>query len=289
MIKDILKTLKVNHYIKNLVVFIPLIFSMNVFNVEKITGCIYMFAAFCLISSAVYVMNDLADIEQDRKHPVKCNRPIASGRISKRFAGFLLVMLVCLSLAISLHFNILCAVSVISYFVLNICYSLWFKKVVLIDVACIATGFILRILAGCYVISVVPSPLVVLMTFFLSMFFTFSKRKMELQLVDMNNRRSALKDFDINIINQFVAINAILAISFYFTYVLDAVTIERAGTRYLYLTAIPFTLIVFQLLLLVNNKEVQDDPIIFIERNVKLKYLTLFYFIVLFIVMFYLK
>ena len=121
------------------------------------------------------------------------------------------------------------------------------------------------------------------------MFFTFSKRKLELQLVDAQNRRSTLKVFDISTINQFVLINAILAISFYFTYVLDGVTIERAGTKYLYLTSIPFTLIIFQLLLLVNSPQTGDDPIIFIEKNKQVKVLLFLYFITLFIVLLWLK
>lgn len=285
MIKDIIKTLKVNHYVKNLIVVIPLLFSNNITNIPKIINCVWIFIAFCFISSAVYVLNDLIDIEQDRKHPIKCNRPIASGRLSKTFAIILCVLLIVLSSTIALWLAPMCFVAVILYLILNIFYSIYLKKLALIDAACIAFGFVLRILSGCFAISVVPSALVILMTFFASMFFTFSKRKLELQITDSDNRRESLQTFDTSVVNQFVVINAILAISFYMTYTLDNETMLRAGTNFLYLTSIPFTLIVFRLLLLVNTANVGDDPIVFIENDVQIKFLIILYFVVLFAVL----
>jgi 4-hydroxybenzoate polyprenyltransferase len=285
MIKDIIKTLKVNHYVKNLIVVVPLLFSNNITNIPKIINCVWIFIAFCFISSAVYVLNDLIDIEQDRKHPIKCNRPIASGRLSKTFAIILCVLLIVLSSTIALWLAPMCFVAVILYLILNIFYSIYLKKLALIDAACIAFGFVLRILSGCFAISVVPSALVILMTFFASMFFTFSKRKLELQITDSDNRREALQTFDTSVVNQFVVINAILAISFYMTYTLDNETMLRAGTGFLYLTSIPFTLIVFRLLLLVNTANVGDDPIVFIENDVQIKFLIILYFVVLFAVL----
>ena len=285
MIKDIIKTLKVNHYVKNLIVVIPLLFSNNITNLPKIINCVWIFIAFCFISSAVYVLNDLIDIEQDRKHPIKCNRPIASGRLSKTFAIILCIFLVVLSSIIALCLAPLCFVVVVLYFILNIFYSLYLKKLALIDTACIALGFVLRILSGCFAISVIPSALVILMTFFASMFFTFSKRKLELQITNSDNRRESLQAFDTSVVNQFVVINAILAISFYMTYTLDNETMLRAGTNFLYLTSIPFTLIVFRLLLLVNTANAGDDPIVFIENDVQIKFLILLYFVVLFTVL----
>lgn len=285
MIKDIIKTLKVNHYVKNLIVVVPLLFSNNITNIPKIINCVWIFIAFCFISSAVYVLNDLIDIEQDRKHPIKCNRPIASGRLSKNFAIILCVLLIVLSSTIALWLTPMCFVAVILYLILNIFYSIYLKKLALIDAACIAFGFVLRILSGCFAISVVPSALVILMTFFASMFFTFSKRKLELQITDSNNRREALQTFDTSVVNQFVVINAILAISFYMTYTLDGETMLRAGTNFLYLTSIPFTLFVFRLLLLVNTANVGDDPIVFIENDVQIKFLIILYFVVLFVVL----
>ena len=287
MITDILKALKVNHYIKNIIVVIPLLFSMNFTHYDLWLKCLVIFVSFCFISSAVYIMNDLIDIEKDKLHPVKCNRPIASGRIPKSYAISLFIVLLSLSTIFCSFLNIHCTLMILSYLVLNIFYSLWLKNIALVDASCIAIGFIFRIVAGCFAISVIPSPLVILMTFFVSMFFTFTKRKLELQLVkDDEQRRKALRKFDVATINQFVLLNAILSIAFYFTYVLDQTTIQRVGTEYLYLTVIPFTLIIFRLLFLVNTSYIEDDPIHFIEQDQTLKYMFLFYAIVFALVFF---
>lgn len=284
-----IKTLKFNHYIKNVIVIIPLLFSMNFTNPVLWLKCVVIFLAFCLISSAVYVMNDLIDIEKDRLHPIKCHRPIASGKISKKLAYSLMFLLICVSSVLALTLNIPCLIVILLYFILNIFYTLWLKQIALIDVACIALGFVLRIVAGCMAINVIPSALVILLTFFASMFFTFSKRKLELQLTK-DDRRESIKEFNIEIANQFILINAILSIAFYFTYVLDKTTIARAGSEYLYITVIPFTLIVFRLLLLVNiSTSENDDPIHFIEKDKPLKFIFWFYVLILILVLTVLK
>ena len=166
MLNDLANLLKINHYIKNLVVFVPLIFSMNFTSKNLIFVSLLTFLAFCMISSAVYIMNDLIDIENDRKHPIKCKRPIADGRITIGKAIFILCVLVAASFSLSLFINFGCFVAVVLYFILNIFYSLYFKHLVLIDATCIALGFIFRIIGGCFAIKVVPSPLIILMTFF---------------------------------------------------------------------------------------------------------------------------
>lgn len=278
-IKDILKT---NHYMKNFVVFLPILFSMNLTNYSLLVKECIMFAAFCLISSSVYIINDLIDIEQDKLHPVKCKRPLANGQISKNFAVILFIFLFAVSSFLSYRLNIYCLLALLSYFILNIFYSLKLKNIVIIDVVCIAFGFILRILSGCAAIWVVPSALIILLTFFVSLFFSFSKRKLELKVIQNKEfLRNSIKNCDEKILNQFILINAILSIAFYFTYVLDEKTILRAGSEYLYITVIPFTLIFFRLLYLINLETQKDDPIIFIENDFQLKILILIFFITL--------
>ena len=285
MLKAILKTMKINHYLKNILVFVPLIFSLNFFSFELFAKTTAAFVAFCAISSVVYILNDIIDCKNDRLHPTKCTRPIASGKLPIWLALIILLVLLGASCAISFKINSLCLFMILSYLALNILYSLKLKNIALIDVACIAFGFILRVLIGCFAISVVPSPLVILLTFFASMFFTFSKRKLELQqLEEVSKCRDSLKEMDTNLVNQFVVINAVLAIAFYFTYMLDPQTIQRAGSDLLFVTVIPFTLIVFHLLFLINKSK-NDDPIIFFEKDMTLKILLLFYIAVLFVVL----
>ena len=157
----------------------------------------------------------------------------------------------------------------------------------IIDVVCIALGFILRILVGCGVILVIPSPLVILLTFFTSMFFTFSKRKLEYNLIrDKKGCRKSIKEYTEPLLNQFVTINAVLSIAFYFTYMLDPSTIQRTGTEYLYITVIPFSIVVFRLLFKTYTCSDNDDPAEFIYKDKMLKVLMLLYLIILLIVLF---
>ena len=288
--KNIIKLLKPNHYIKNLVVIVPLIFSMNLFNYSLWINVLYAFISFCAISSCIYVINDLIDVEKDRLHPIKSLRPIAANLISKKFAVVLMISLLILSLYFAWLLNWLSVFCVLAYVFINILYSYVLKNIEIIDAFCIALGFILRMLMGCFAISVIPSPLIILMTFFISMFFTFSKRKMEKILVkDENLVRDSIKGMDLKTIEQFVVINAVLSIAFYFTYTLDKTTILRAGTNYLYVTVIPFALLIYRLLYLSNLSIKVDDPMHFIEKDTTIKWLSLFYFVLFLLVMTVLK
>lgn len=288
MTKQILKLLRIKHYIKNLTVFVPLIFSMNFTNIEFAIRAALMFLSFCAIASAVYIINDILDKDSDKTHPIKSLRPIASGFVSVRQAYGLIILLTALSLFVSFNLNFTSALMVICYLLLNIIYSLFLKNIAITDVSCIAIGFILRILCGCFVICVIPSPLVILMTFFLSMFFSFSKRKLELKLInDEKLRRKVLKGFTPELLNQFVSICAVLSIAFYITYTLDEATITRIGNPYLYLSTIPLTLIIFRLLFITETVNDADDPLTLIEDDSTVKILFAIFVIFVIILIFY--
>ncbi len=284
MFKEILKTIRINHYIKNLIIFVPLVFSMLVKEPDSCARAAIMFAAFCLISSVVYIFNDLIDIRKDRLHPIKCNRPIASGKVTPALAISLLVIMLCSGLILAGSLNKLCLLITISYILLNILYTLKLKTLALVDVLCIALGFILRILSGCAAINVIPSPLVILLTFFLSMFFTFSKRTLESAMLTDNTCRQSIKGFDNGLLKHFVIINAILTITFYFNYMLDPITIEKTGSQFLYVTTIPFTILMFRLIYLIFNSKEIDDPVHFIYRDKVIQSFIAIYLITLIII-----
>lgn len=283
---SIIKLLKIKHYIKNIVVIIPLIFSLKLNDLNSILLSIGALSCFCLISSAVYILNDILDTENDKKHPIKKNRPIASGAISIPLAWLLFLIIASTSLSFSILINKFVFITIFSYLVLNIWYSTQLKFFPIIDVVCIALGFIFRVLAGCFAITVVPSPLIILLTFFSSMFFTFSKRKLEYGLIkEKTNCRKSMNEYNEALLNQFVTINAILSIAFYFTYMLDSTTIQKTGAEYLYITTIPFTVIMLRLLLDIYTYQNNDDPANFIYQDNTLKFTILVYFVVLFIVL----
>lgn len=286
MIKNILKLLKLKHHIKNIVVLIPLIFSMKFVELSSCIVALIAVVAFSLIASAIYVFNDILDVENDRLHPIKKNRPIASGQISIQLARVIFLCLTLMSVGLSLYLNIYLTLCVLAYLILNICYSIKWKYIPIIDVVCIALGFILRVLAGCAALLVVPSPLVILLTFFTSMFFTFSKRKLEYQLIeDKGSCRKSIVEYNESLLNQYVAINAILSIAFYFTYMLDPMTIQKTNSPLLYLTVIPFAIIIFRLLFKTFTCTNNDDPAVFIYKDRMIKYLVLSYLVVLFLVL----
>lgn len=285
---SIIKLLKIKHYIKNFVVFIPLIFSLKFIDIKSSILSIGAFCSFCLIASAIYIFNDIFDVENDKKHPIKRNRPIASGAVSISEAWKLFFTTVLISFTLSLLINKLLFLTILIYLILNIWYSLKLKFLPIIDVVCIAFGFVLRILAGCAAIKIIPSPLVILLTFFTSMFFTFSKRKLEFELVnDKTTCRKSINEYNISLLNQFITINAVLSIAFYFTYMLDSVTIQKTGTEYMYVTVIPFTIIIFRLLLKIYTCKNNDDPAEFIYKDKTLKTLMFVYLVVLFSVLYF--
>ena len=286
MLKTFLNLIKIKHYVKNAVCFVPLIFSLNFTNPALVFNTFFAFLAFCLVSSAVYIFNDIFDIKEDKLSFKKAQRPLASGKISVFNAATIMLFLLGLGFAACFYLNPLCLLVLALYVVLNIFYTVLLKNFEIIDACCIALGFIFRILAGCAAIAVLPSPLVILLTFFVSMFFTFSKRRLEFEKGGAHKRKSVEK-FDLKTLEQFVLANAILSISFYFAYVMDTQTIERAGTGYLYITAIPFSLVVFRLLYLSNLSKEFMDPADFIYKDKTTQIFLAAYFFTLIAVLFF--
>ncbi len=211
---------------KNFAVFIGIVFAQQLFNLASFERAVVAFAAFCLASSCIYLLNDLLDLGKDRQHPVKRLRPLASGRLPISWAivmiGLLLLAcagftLLLFNLSIPSHpdiyssvggANVLFALTVISYLVIMIFYSTHLKHVVLIDVFIIASGFVLRILAGAVVIPVDISPWLYLVTTFLSLFLALSKRRHELVLLQGQaaHHRKILKEYSIPMLDQMITI-----------------------------------------------------------------------------------
>lgn len=277
-IKIFLRLIRIKHYIKNLVCFVPLIFSLNFTNYKLCAKTGLVFIIFCLISSAIYIFNDLFDLKDDKTNKKK--RPITEGKVSLPFAFAIMLIFLISGLFVCAKINIFTLLAATFYIVLNIFYTIYLKKIEIIDAVCIAFGFILRILAGCGAIMVLPSPLVILLTFFISMFFTFSKRRLEFCKKEAKQRKSVEK-FNLELLNQFVCANAVLSIAFYFAYVMDTATMERAQTDFLYISAIPFTIIILRLLLLVNTQNQTQDPADFIYKDKPVQLFFIIYFITL--------
>lgn len=179
----ILRLIRVHQWIKNLFVFVPLLFSLHLFELYYFLDALSAFLVFCLASSAIYVINDIVDIEADKAHPIKKNRPLPSGQVTVQSAIIIATLLLILVFWMMMYFNKEFIFLVVGFVALNVLYSFWFKNIVLLDIFSIAAGFSIRVLAGAFAIQVPISSWLLLTTMFISLFLGVMKRRSELVLV----------------------------------------------------------------------------------------------------------
>ena len=239
MFKNIIILLRIPHWIKNIFLFVPLVFSKNLFNEIYLIDTLLAFVLFNFATSCVYVFNDIMDAEDDKQHPLKKYRPIASGNISKRLAWLIFaILLIVVSIWLT-SFNLKFIFIVIAYIVLNILYSMFFKKIVLVDIFIIAAGFMLRILAGAYAIDVFVSSWLILTTLFVSLFLAVLKRRSELQLVnDKVVARKVLNEYSFEFINYITSISAAGVVICYALYSVSERTVAFFNTDKIVFTTI---------------------------------------------------
>jgi 4-hydroxybenzoate polyprenyltransferase len=259
MITQILKLIRVPQWIKNLFVFVPLVFSLNLFNREYFLTAVLGFIIFCLTSSIVYVINDIIDAEADRAHPTKRNRPIASGKVSPFQGGLLTAVLAIIVAILCIGLNTSFILLIVIYFLINILYSLKLKHVVLLDIFSIAAGFLIRVLAGAVIIHVIVSSWLILTTMFISLFLAVMKRHSELELVAEDSTlptRKVLASYSLNFADQIATVAAAGVIICYALYTLAERTISVFETENLIYTT-PFVVFgIFRYMFLVYmNKE----------------------------------
>ncbi len=277
----ILKLLRVKDWIKNFFIFIPLIFSKNLFVFQTTYKAFLGFIFFSLSSSIVYIFNDIKDVDVDRKHPKKKNRPIASGAISISKAQTIIGILILALIFISYFLNFDSLIVATIYIILNVFYSLYLKHVVIIDVFSIAAGFVLRVIYGAVVINVPTSSWLMLTTMFLSLFLAFSKRYSEMVNLGDNTTyaRKVLNEYSISYLIQMITIVATATIICYALYTVSEKTIETFHTDNMIFTT-PFVVFgLFRYLYLINKKKAGESP-----SDVLYKDLTMVINIVLYLI-----
>ena len=199
--KDIVYLMRPHQWIKNFFIFTPLFFSFS-FNQENIIETIIAFILFSILASSVYVLNDILDKEDDKKHPTKRYRPIASGKVNVKFASIIFGILSFISLLVAFLENINFFFILVIYFILNIFYSLKLKHIVLVDIFVIATGFVLRVFAGSIIIDINPSMWIVLITFLLATFLALAKRRDDVLLSNLGEKtRKNIDGYNLEFIN----------------------------------------------------------------------------------------
>ncbi len=237
--KEYFKLFRLHQWIKNIFIFVPLVFSKNLFNYDLLFIVTAGFFEFCFASSVVYVINDIIDIESDREHPVKRSRPLASGKISKKAALNSAIILSVIILIFLPFFNFAFDALLIIYILLNVFYSFRLKNIVIIDIFSIAAGFMIRIISGAVVINVEISSWLILTTMFISLFLGVMKRRSELALVENKSTRKVLAHYSITFSDQMTTVAAAGVIICYALYSVAARTITVFGTDKLIFTT-PF-------------------------------------------------
>jgi len=222
LIKLSLKLMRPTQWIKNGFVFMPLIFSGRLLSLEDVAKVTAMFISFCLASSATYVLNDYMDMEQDRVHPLKKNRPLASGAMSPTAGLLLLAVLIGLTaVPILATGGPLISLAVLgSYIGLQLAYSAKLKDLVILDVLTISAGFLLRVIGGAAVISVVVSSWLVLCTFSISIFLALGKRRHEVLILnsDASQHRPVLENYSVVFLDQLLQVVTTSTFIFYCLY-----------------------------------------------------------------------
>jgi 4-hydroxybenzoate polyprenyltransferase len=242
MILKYLQLIRVHQWVKNIFVFVPILFSLHIFEEDYLLTTIFAFLVFCLASSAIYVINDLVDIDADRSHPLKKNRPLPSGAISKPSALITAALLLVLVSWLIFYFNYEFILIVISFLVLNVLYSFLLKNIVILDIFSIAAGFALRVLAGAFVIQVPISSWLLLTTMFISLFLGVMKRHSELSIISEESNtssRKVLAQYSLNFADQIATVAAAGVIICYALYSVAPRTISVFNTEGLIYTT-PF-------------------------------------------------
>lgn len=269
------RAMRPRQWVKNLALFVGIVFAQRLLSLPILGRAVLAFVIFCLASSVIYLFNDLLDLENDRQHPVKSKRPLASGALPTRWAvaAIEVLLLVCAGLTVVVFFvpidgrdifasyggaSLLFALTVAGYLLLMGLYSVRLKHVVLLDVFIIASGFVLRIVAGTVVLPVVISPWLYLVTILLSLFLALNKRRNELVLLEgqASSHRQILKEYSVPLLDQMITIVTAATLMAYSLYTFQSST----GSHHLMIT-IPFVLYgMFRYLYLVHMRMEGGSP-----------------------------
>jgi 4-hydroxybenzoate polyprenyltransferase len=256
LIKDLFLTLRPKQWIKNGALFAPLLFSQNLFNGPIFIKTLEAFLLFCLLTGSVYIFNDLKDLKEDRLHPIKRNRPLASGRVNRPLAFIIALLTLALCFLIGWRISIPLTKIMGAYLLLQVFYTLYLKHLVILDIFSIAAGFVFRVVAGGLAIGVHLSPWLLICTMLLSLFLAMAKRRHELIFLkeDAADHRGILKEYSPYLLDQMMGVVTATTVMSYALYTISEETISKFHTPNLIFT-LPFVLYgIFRYLYLVHQK-----------------------------------
>ncbi len=236
---DIIKLMRPHQYIKNIFIFIPLFFAMKITDTHLLSQTLMAFIAFSLTASAIYILNDYHDIAEDRLHPVKRYRPLASGAVSKSKAIQMMGVLFVTGFVLTAVLSWKALAVLLLYVVMNILYSFKLKHIAIIDIVIISLGFVLRLFIGAVVANIELSAWIVVMTFLLALFMALAKRRDDVLIFNQTGKkmRKVIDGYNLQFLDTAMAIMAAVVIVAYTIYTTSPQTVEKFHSKYLYLTA----------------------------------------------------
>lgn len=259
--KYYIKELRVHHYVKNFLVFVALACSGHLFDTEKLIPGVWGFLAFCMVSSAIYVINDIQDVEKDRAHPTKCHRPIASGAIPLKRAWVMAALLTVLCAFFNwMTFSVSSTILLILYLALNIGYSLGLKNIPIVDVTILVSGFLIRIVYGAIITGIEISNWLYLTVIAMSFYLALGKRRNELKRVQTGTTRKVLSFYTEGFLDKNMYVCLGLANAFYALWAMDKGAEEIGYSKYLIWT-VPLVLLIFMKYSLDIEGNSDGDPV----------------------------
>jgi len=256
--KYLLAAMRPHQWLKNFFIFLPLIFGQKLLDIGLCLRILYVFVGFSLVASAIYLLNDIMDIEQDKLNPEKRNRPIASGKVTISKAAITALVLITAGLIGAFTLNKNCAYVIIIYIILNFLYMKFLKKVMIIDIFCVGAFFYIRILIGGLISGVELSNWIIICGVLLALFLALNKRRHDLGVFDKQG--IAFSRYNPQLIDRMISIISSSVVMAYILYATDARTIERFGTNRLIYT-VPFVFYgVLRYLYIVDTKRLGGDP-----------------------------
>ena len=239
-LKSFLSLIRVQHYIKSIFIFAPLFFSGKIVEADLLLSSFIAFLAFSFAASSIYVLNDYLDVEHDRLHPKKKNRPLASGFLSKKQGVVIMALLFSLSCILLSFLSMKSTLIVMTYVLLNVAYSFYLKHIAILDVTVIAIGFVLRLLLGAVATEISLSSWIVVMTFLLAMFLALAKRRDDVLIYQKTGKRmrKVIDGYNLRLLDTAMAIMASVVIVSYIAYTTSVEVMNRLGSEYLYITCL---------------------------------------------------
>ena len=231
-LNSIIALMRIEQYIKNVFIFLPIFFSLKISDTSLLLPSIIAFIAFSMVASAVYIINDLHDVDEDKDHPIKKNRPLASGIIRKNHAVIIMLALLTFGTLLILSVSLKATLIIAIYFFMNIAYTFHLKQIAIVDVNIISIGFVLRLFVGSSVTNIILSKWIIIMTFLLSLFLALSKRRDDVIIYSDTGRkmRKSIDGYNLEFLNASMSIMASIVIVAYTIYT------ASFNSEYLYLT-----------------------------------------------------